>query len=284
MTAWAIASRRGAHDRAERLGREELDRLGGARQPARPDDRAAAPRGDAAAPGRPGRRDPSCARRRSRVWEELGERPAVAHAQTTLADIARRPATTTAPPDLRAGPGALAAVGDRRCTASTFKNLAVIASAPGSTTAASPCSATPSGCAKRARRPRRAGRVLHRARRRPGAARPARGGGGPARCRRGAAPDLRDHRIGGGGPRRRTGRGTAPRRRRTAWPARTAPVARGRPRVSNSGWSRRADAARHAGTASPARRATRARNARTAPWKAAGSSANGKCPAPGIWT
>ncbi len=57
MTAWAITSRRGRYDDAEVLARAEIDGVDGARQPARAGHRHAAPRGDPAAQGRPGRRD-----------------------------------------------------------------------------------------------------------------------------------------------------------------------------------------------------------------------------------
>jgi tetratricopeptide (TPR) repeat protein len=66
------------------------------------------------------------------IWAELDDPAAVAHVETTLADIARMsgdlagavPRYDTALVNLRA-------IGDRRCTASTFKNLAAIAAQRG---------------------------------------------------------------------------------------------------------------------------------------------------------
>jgi predicted ATPase/DNA-binding SARP family transcriptional activator len=130
-SAWAVALRRGRHDLAERLGREELDRwtaLGDLR------GQATAMRHVAVALQYQGDLDGATelCERALAVWEELGERPAVAHAQTTLADITRVNGDhDRAAVMYERALGELCAVGDRRCTASTFKNLAVIASAHG---------------------------------------------------------------------------------------------------------------------------------------------------------
>ena len=130
-TARAIASRRGAHDRAERLAREEVDAftaLGSRR------GRATALRHLAVALQLRGDLEGATrlCEQALEVWEELGERPAVAHAQTTLADISRaRGDRDRAAAMYERALGELCAVGDRRCTASTFKNLAVIASSHG---------------------------------------------------------------------------------------------------------------------------------------------------------
>jgi predicted ATPase/DNA-binding SARP family transcriptional activator len=130
-TGWAIASRRGAYDRAERLARKEVDAftaLGSRR------GRATALRHLAVTLQQRGDLDGATqlCEQALGVWEELGERPAVAHAQTTLADISRaRGDRDRAAAMYERALGELCAVGDRRCTASTFKNLAVIASSHG---------------------------------------------------------------------------------------------------------------------------------------------------------
>ena len=131
MTDWAIASRRGADVRAERLAREEVDAFAalGSRR-----GRTTALRHLAVTLQHQGDLDGATrlCEEALAVWEELDERPAVAHAQTTLADIARaRGDHDRAAEIYERALGALAAVGDRRCTASTFKNLAVIASSRG---------------------------------------------------------------------------------------------------------------------------------------------------------
>jgi predicted ATPase/DNA-binding SARP family transcriptional activator len=129
--AWAIASRRGRFEDAERLAREELAgwRALGSRR-----GEATALRHLAVTLQQRGDLDGATelCERALAVWEELGERPAVAHAQTTLADISRlRGDRDCAAAMYERALGELCAVGDRRCTASTFKNLAVIASAHG---------------------------------------------------------------------------------------------------------------------------------------------------------
>ena len=130
-TAWAIASRRGAFDRAERLARDEVDAFTeiGSRR-----GRATALRHLAVTMQQRGDLDGATqlCEQALAVWEELGERPAVAHAQTTLADISRaRGDRDRAAAMYERALGELRSVGDRRCTASTFKNLAVIASSLG---------------------------------------------------------------------------------------------------------------------------------------------------------
>jgi tetratricopeptide (TPR) repeat protein len=66
------------------------------------------------------------------IWEELDDPAAIAHVQTTLADIARMGGDLAgAVPRYDAALVGLREIGDRRCTASTFKNLATIAAQHG---------------------------------------------------------------------------------------------------------------------------------------------------------
>ena len=151
MTAWAIASRRGAARPRGAAGARGGGRVRGARQPARPDDGPAAPRGDVAAPGdldgataavRGGARGLGGAGRatrgRARADHARRHRPGPGRPRP------RGRRSTSAPwaPSRRSG-----TAGARH---PRYKNLAVIASSRGRPRALRrPCSATPSGCARR---------------------------------------------------------------------------------------------------------------------------------------
>ena len=107
MTAWAIASRRGS-DQAERLAREELARftaLGGRRS------RVTAMRHLAVTLRDQGDLDGATrlCEQVLAVWEELRERPAVAHAQTTSPTSPASAGTGTGRPPCTSAPSSICA-------------------------------------------------------------------------------------------------------------------------------------------------------------------------------
>ena len=137
-----VAARMGDHREAEELGQRELARWWA---------RSGSTRGQATALrhlavtafrfGDLDHADALCERAMT-IWREVDDRPAVAHVQTTLGDIAReRGDVPRATALYRAALVDLQAIGDRRCEASTCKNLADILASRRRTSRAPTCSA-----------------------------------------------------------------------------------------------------------------------------------------------
>jgi tetratricopeptide (TPR) repeat protein len=126
-----IAGRRGDHARAAEINREELGTLIalGSRR-----GEATALRHLAVSVQHLGADEEaaSLCHRALEIWKDLDDPAAIAHVQTTLADIARLGGDhDDAVQIYNTALVELQAIGDRRCTASTYKNLAMIAAERG---------------------------------------------------------------------------------------------------------------------------------------------------------